>query len=76
MQATRKKLISFLKKLGLIYREGETDDQINQRVLNDGARAQKSFLSKELVEYLAVNGIEPPDDFRRLQKWRKQKKFM
>ncbi len=74
MQATREELISFVKNLGLIYRDNETDDQINQRVLNDGARAQKSFLSKELVEYLAKNGIEPPDDLRRLREWRKQKK--
>lgn len=66
MQATREKLINFLKKLGLIYREGETDEQIKQRVLDDGARAQKNFLSKELVEYLAVNGIEPPDDYRKV----------
>lgn len=66
MQATREKLISFLKKLGLIYREGETNTQIKQRVLNDGARAQKSFLSKELVKYLAANGIEPPDDYRKV----------
>jgi len=66
MQATREKLISFLKKLGLIYREGETNDQIKQRVLNDGAQAQKRFLSKELVEYLKANGIEPPDDYKKV----------
>lgn len=64
MQATREKLINFLKKLGLIYRDNETNDQIKQRVLDDGARAQKRFLSKELVKYLAANGIEPPDDYK------------
>ena len=66
MQATRDELIGFLKKLGLIYREGETNDQIKQRVLNDGAQAQKRFLSKELVEYLKANGIEPPDDYKKV----------
>ena len=66
MQTTRGKLISFLKKLGLIYREGETNDQIKQRVLNDGAHAQKSFIPKELVEYLKANGIEPPDDYKKV----------
>lgn len=66
MSPERKKFIGFLKKLGLIYRASETDGQIKQRVLNDGAQAQKSFLPKELLEYLKANGIEPPDDFRKV----------
>jgi len=66
MQATRNELISFLKKLGLIYRANETDEQIKQRVLNDGRQVQKSFIPKELVKYLAANGIEPPDDYRKV----------
>ena len=64
MQTTRNKLISFLKKLGLIYRDNETDEQIKQRVLRLGAMAQKSFLPKELVAFLKANGVEPLDDFK------------
>jgi len=66
MQATREKLIGFLKKLGLIYRDNETNDQIKQRILDDGARVQKSFIPRELVEFLKANGVEPPDDYKRL----------
>ena len=66
MQATRKKLIDFLKKLGLIYRDNETDEQIKQRVLEDGAQAQRSFLPKELLAFLRLNGVEPPDDYKKV----------
>jgi len=66
MQATRKELIGFLKKLGLIYRDNETSEQIKQRVLDDGRLVQKSFIPKELVEFLKANGIEPPDDYRKV----------
>ena len=60
MQATREKLRSFLKELGLIYRPKETDEQIRQRLLNHGAWMQmrEVFLSKELAEYLEANGVE------------------
>lgn len=66
MQVTRDKLIDFLWDLSLVYRPRETDEQIKQRVLDDGGRAQKSFLPKELVEYLKANGIEPPDDYKKV----------
>jgi len=64
MQTTRGKLINFLKELGLIYRDNETNDQIKQRVLHSGAWVQtrEVFLSKELVKYLIANGVKPCDD--------------
>jgi len=66
MKVSREELISFLKKLGLIYRANETNTQIKQRVLDDGTLVQKSFIPKKLVEYLKANGIEPPDDFKKV----------
>lgn len=59
MQATRGKLISFLKKLGLIYRDNQTDEQSERFLEKVYENTKECFLCGDKPHAL---GTFVPDD--------------
>ena len=56
MNPTRKELIRFLKELGLIFREHEMNEEIEERILSIEAFTPKAFLSSELKKFFKDKG--------------------